>query len=233
VKVTAIAVLFTHEGLSGGAARAPITSRAVAVRQSVRIVVGMLAVVGALTACGGSGLTVGGLDQQVAPALTGSTGPCPVPYDVAAAATSSGIAGDVAPADTDPVSAETSDSPEAGDFLKQVGPAVDLECDYRVGQTDVTTYLVATSKANSAVSALLPEVAFLSGGDPGALDAVVVPIMSTEPGTAVPVPGGKAAVVRLDVQDGDGAFVVGVDPADGISPSQLASFAETLAGQLA
>lgn len=198
----------------------------------MRIGIGLVAAVVALTACGGSGLTVGGLEQQVTPALTTSTGPCPVPYDVAAAAKSSGIAGDVAPADSDPVSAEDSDSAEAGDFLEQVGPAVDLECDYRVGQTDVTTYLVATSKANSAVSALLPEVAFLSGGDPTTLNAMVVPIMSTEPGSAVPIPGGKAAVVRLAVQDGDGAFVVGVDPADGISSTQVAALAESLAAQL-
>jgi hypothetical protein len=202
----------------------------VAVRQSVRIVVGLVAAGAALTACGGSELTVAGLEQQVAPALTASTGPCPVPYDVAAAARSSGIDGAVVPADTDPVSAENSDSPQAGDFLKQVGPAVDLECDYEIGQTDVTTYVVATSKAGSAVSALLPEVAFLSGGDP---EPMVTPILAAEPGAAVPSPGGKAAVVRLDVEDGDGAFVVGVDPADGISPTQLSSFAEALADQLA
>jgi hypothetical protein len=195
----------------------------------VRIVVGLVAAVAALTACGGGGLTVSGLEQQVAPALNASTGPCPVPYDVTAAARSSGIGGDVAPADTDPVSAETSDSPEAGDFLSQVGPAVDLECDYRVGEADVTTYVVATSKPNSAVGALLPEVAYLSGDDPQVL---LTPILSVEPGTAVPSPGGKAAVVRLDVQDGDGAFVVGVDPGDGISSTQLSSFAEALAGQL-
>jgi hypothetical protein len=48
----------------------------------------------------------------------------------------------------------------------------------------------------------------------------------------VPSPSGKAAVVRLDVQGGDGAFVVGVDPGDGITPTQLSSFAETLAGQI-
>jgi hypothetical protein len=204
----------------------------VAVRQSVRIGIALVAAVVSLTACGGSKLSVSGLNEQVTPALTSSAGPCPVPYDVAAAAKSSGIAGDVAPADTDPVSAENSDSPEAVDFLKQVGPAVDLECDYEIGQMGVTTYLVATSKANSAVSALLPEAALLSGGDAEALDGAVVPIMSTEPGSAVPIPGGKAAVVRLDVQDGDGAFVVGVDPPDGISPTQLSEFAEALADQI-
>jgi hypothetical protein len=204
----------------------------VAVRQSVRIGIALVAAVGSLTACGGSKLSVSGLNEQLTPAFTSSTGPCPVPYDVAAAAKSSGIAGEVTPADTDPVSAESSDTPDAVDFLRQVGPAVDLECDYEVGQADVTTYLVATSKANSAVSALLPEAALLSGGDAEALDGAIVPIMSTEPGSAVPIPGGKAAVVRLDVQDGDGAFVVGIDPADGISPPQLSKFAEALADQI-
>jgi hypothetical protein len=198
----------------------------------VRIGIGLVAAVAALTACGGSELTVSGLNQQAVPALDTSSSACPVPYDVAAAAGSSGIAGDVAPADTDAAYAENSNSPGGADFLKQLGPAVDVECDYRIGGTDVTTYVLATSKANSAVSALLPEVAFLSGGDAGALEDVIVPIMSTEPGSAVPVPGGKAAVVRLDVQDGDGAFVVGVDPADGISPTQLSEFAEALAGQI-
>jgi hypothetical protein len=195
----------------------------------VRIGVGLVAAVAALTACGGSGLTEEGLDQRVAPALTASSGPCPVPYDVAAAATSSGIGGDVALADTDPVSAEDSDSPEAGDAVKQAAPAVDLECDYEVGQTDVTTFVIATSKVDTAVGAALPEIAYLSGDDPQAL---ITPILSAETGTAVPSPSGKAAVVRLDVPGGDGAFVVGVDPGDGISPTQLSSFAETLAGQI-
>jgi hypothetical protein len=204
----------------------------VAVRQSVRIGIALVVAVAALTACGGSKLTVSGLDQQASPALTSSSVPCPVPYDVAAAAGSSGIAGAVAPADTDPVYAENSDSPDGADFLKQLAPAVDLECDYRVGETDVTTYVLATSKANTAVGALFPEVAYLSGQDAGSLDGVVASVMAAEPGSAVPIPGGKAAVVRLDVQDGDGAFVVGVDPPDGVSPTQLSEFAEALADQI-
>jgi hypothetical protein len=201
----------------------------VAGKQWVRIGVGVLAVAALTTACGGSKLTEDGFSKRVAPALTASTGPCPVAYDVAGAAKSAGIAGDVALADTDPVSAETDTSPDASLLMKQTGPAADLECDYTVGDTDVTTYALVTGKANAAVTAVLPETAYLSDDDPQAL---VTPIMAAETGTAVPSPSGKAAVVHLDVQDGDGALVVGVDPADGISPTQLSDFAEALAGQL-
>lgn len=198
-------------------------------KQWVRIGVGVLAVAALTTACGGSKLTEDGFSKRVAPALTASTGPCPVAYDVAGAAKSAGIAGDVALADTDPVSAETDTSPDASLLMKQTGPAADLECDYTVGDTDVTTYALVTGKANAAVTAVLPETAYLSDDDPQTL---VTPIMAAETGTAVPSPSGKAAVVHLDVQDGDGALVVGVDPADGISPTQLSDFAEALAGQL-
>jgi hypothetical protein len=201
----------------------------VAGKQWVRIGVGVLAVAALTTACGGSKLTEDGFSKRVAPALTASTGPCPVAYDVAGAAKSAGIAGDVALADTDPVSAETDTSPDASLLMKQTGPAADLECDYTVGDTDVTTYALVTGKANAAVTAVLPETAYLSDDDPQTL---VTPIMAAETGTAVPSPSGKAAVVHLDVQDGDGALVVGVDPADGISPTQLSDFAEALAGQL-
>jgi hypothetical protein len=201
----------------------------VAVRQSVRIVVGLVAAGVALTACGGSKLTVGGLDQEITPALATTTGPCPLPYDVAAAAGSSRIAGDVTLADTDPVSAENADSPQAADSLKQNRPALDVECDYQVGHTDVTTFLLATSKPDSAVSGALPEIVYLAQADPTDIGPQV---LGTEPGTAVPLPGGRAAVVRLDVDGGDGVLVVGVDPTDGISPTQLATFTQTLAGQI-
>lgn len=195
----------------------------------MRIGVGLVAVVTASTACGGSGLTEASLNQRVGPALTGTVTTCPVDYDVAAAATSSGIAGDVAPADTDPVWAENESSPAGSDVLEQNAPAVDLECDYRIGDTDVTTYVLATSRPDSAVGGLLPEIAYLSHDDPATLLTTILP---AETDSAVPSPSGRAAVVRLDVQDGDGAFVVGVDPGDGISATQLSTFAEALAGRL-
>jgi hypothetical protein len=191
--------------------------------------IGAVAVVVLTTACGGSGLTVADLEQKVAPALGTTSGPCPISYDVAAAARSSGIAGDVALADTDPVSAEDGADPDSGDFVRKTEPALDVECDYRVGTTDVTTYLLATSASGSAIDGMAPEVTFLSGDEP---DTFYPLLAAAQVGTAVPTPSGKAAVVRLEVQGGDGGLVVGVDPADGISSAQVADLAQALAAQI-
>jgi hypothetical protein len=153
-----------------------------------------------------------------------------VPFDPAAAAKASGIQDPVVPADDDPVEAVTSDSPAATDFLRKSAPAASLECDYQLGDSDLTTYLLASSTPKSAISGALPEVAFLSGVTD--LSDYADQALAAAPGIAVPVPNGGAAVVKLEVSGGDGALVVGIDPGDDISPEQLTTFTEALAKQV-
>jgi hypothetical protein len=176
---------------------------------------------------GAAALKVDDLIKQAAPAVGNKATTCPVSYDVSAAASAAGLSGSAALADTDPVKADTSESATAGPVVKQLAPAVTVECDYQVGGKAVKTYLVATGKANGGVSGALPMIGAWSGTTD--LADYVKKAIAAKPGTAVAVPNGKAAVVRLNVSGGDGALAVGVD---GVTPDQLKKLTETLAAQV-
>lgn len=198
----------------------------------MRMAIGLVLVT---SACGSGAqaspaqVSVAALTQRITPAVDAPPKACPIPYDPTTAAKAGGIGGPVTPAD-DPVEAMTSDSAGATDFVRKAAPAVTLECDYRLGQADLTTYLFASGTSGSAVTGALPEVAFLSGDTD--LSDYVTQAMAAAPGKAVPVSNGGAALVRLNVENGDGVLVVGIDPGDGISADQLSTLTETLAAQV-
>src|SRR5262249_46011263 len=171
-----------------------------------------------------------GAETQPAAGAAGKA--CPVAYDAAAAGRAGGVPATAAPASRDPVEAVTSDSATAPALLKLVAPAVSLQCSYQLGSGTVHTLLIATSRADSALSAALPQVSFWSGAGPPALPPSVPPPRAAPPGTAPGVPGGKAAVVRLSVAGGDGLLAVAVDAPHSISVDQLTKLAEALAGQV-
>jgi hypothetical protein len=177
-------------------------------------------------------LTVAALRAEIQPAAGATGKACPVAYDPAAAGKAAGVTGAAAPASSDPVEAVTSDSATAPALLKQVAPAVSLQCSYQLGSGTVHTLLIATSKADSALGAALPQVSFWSGADPAALIPFVTKARAAAPGTATVGPGGKAAVVRLSVAGGDGVLAVAVDTPQSISADQMTKLAETFAGQV-
>jgi hypothetical protein len=180
---------------------------------------------------GSATLRIDDLIKRAAPAMGGpKAGACPLPYDIGAAAKAAGLGGSTGPADGARIDAETSDSAAPGEFLTRVAPAAVIECSYEIGSIGVKTHLLATGKANSAVGGALPQVAFLSGTTD--LVAFVQRAQAAKPGAAVAVPNGKAALVRLNVEGGDGTLVVWLDPAGGTSASQLTTLTEALGRQL-
>lgn len=190
-----------------------------------------------LGACGSDSselpvLKVEELTKKAQPAVGGATvTACPVGYDVAAAAKAAGLSGPVALSEFSPPGAETSDSADAGSFVKQAAPAVSIECDYTVDDAEVKTFLFVTGQRKAAVSATLPYLSAWSGTGPSDLAGWVKDVVAAKPGTAVAVPNGKAAVVRLNVKDGDGALAVGPGAAGGMSATQVTTLAEKLATQ--
>jgi len=177
-------------------------------------------------------LSVATLRAEIQPAASAAAKACPVAYDAAAAGRAAGVTGAAAPASSDPVEAVTSDSETAPALLKQVAPAVSLQCSYQLGSGTVHTLLIATSRADSALGAALPQVGFWSGAGPAALTPFVTAARAAAPGTATVGPGGNAAVVRLSVTGGDGVLAVAVDGPRRISADQLTKLAEALAGQV-
>jgi hypothetical protein len=171
---------------------------------------------------------VDALISRAAPAIGGpKSGPCPLSYNLETAARSAGITSTAAPGLID---AETSDSADPDSFLRKVAPAVSIECDYTLGGTKVTTYLLATGTARAAVSGAVPEVAFLA--ESMELESFISQATTAQPGKVVPAPGGRADAVRLPVASGDDALVVGIDRPGAISPAQLAALTGTLAAQV-
>ncbi|HKS49180.1 MAG TPA: hypothetical protein VJT49_29540 [Amycolatopsis sp.] len=192
-----------------------------------------------ITACGGGDVSLGrpaikvdDLIRRSAPMAGDDAKVCPVPYDVNAAAKAAGIGGSAAPADTTPVTVTNSDSADAGSFLKSVAPAVEIECFYEIGATEVKTALLVTSKANSAFDGLLPTVVAWSDSRLSEVRGLAAGQASVKPGDVVTVPSGKAAIDKLEVPGGDGALVVVFDPAEGFSTAQLTKLTDTLATQV-
>ena len=136
----------------------------------------------------------------------------------------------VAPSDTHTVMVETSDSRTD---LEEGAPAAVVQCFDKINTMEVSTYLVVTGKANAAVGHALPYVAAWGEAALPDMPDYVTKLLATEPGTALAVPNGKAAVARLVVTGGDGALLVAIDPVGGISAAQLTKLTEALAGQIA
>jgi hypothetical protein len=209
----------------------------------VRIVSCLFVAAMLVTACSDDGdsttaapatLTVASLTKTAAPALGDKATTCPLPYDMKAAAKAAGINGAVALDDFSPVSVNTSASAPAGDYLKQIAPAVNIECRYQINGTIVHTGMLATAKAKSAVAASLPSIVAWSDSNLSDMTAFIKKSTAAKVGTAISVPSGKGAVVKLKVTDGDGVLVVGVEPAgaNSITPEQIAKLTMTLGTQI-
>jgi hypothetical protein len=213
-------------------------------RSGVRgTVAGVLAAGVMLAGCGGgsggtsaapsaaSSLRVLDLMKRAAPAVGGpKVGACPIRYDVAVAARAAD-AGTVAVSGDVLVDADTSASAAAG-ILRQVGPAVEITCEYPVGSGTVQTHLVVTSHLKTAMNAALPTVVAWSGVDPAKMSPIVQQALAARPGVARVMGDGKVALVPSPVSGLDSALVVGLRSGTGIAPSRLKRLAEALAVQI-
>jgi hypothetical protein len=180
----------------------------------------IIAVAGLLAAsgCGSSQATVGDLLVHARSPSIGPDKTCPVPYDVSAAARAAGLK-NPEPGRVAEVSVQSSEEPGASGFLTAVSPAGSVECAFQLGPVRITTYLMVTSRAKSAISGSLPWITSLSRNDD--LTGWVTTAIAAAPGTVLPVPDSPVIVISLPVKGGDAALTVAPEDAGALDPVTL------------
>ncbi|MBT3154897.1 hypothetical protein HTV45_29185 [Streptomyces sp. CHD11] len=163
---------------------------------------------------------------------------CPLPYDIAEAAKTSGLdgrtgLGPVEDDDTPVATGEGGERAEPGEPLAE-NPGALVSCTFHIGQDDVHVHTIATRKPN-AINYLAPVISPLTGTSIDESLAYISQAADAEAGEVDITSSGSVASVRLELDgQGDAALLVGAGQSGdtSLSRKQLENLTKELAGQV-